>query len=295
MTTTQDVSHLSTEAALNIDRSGADRTRAIWQTRWVDYARAGELLATLNAVLERPRTTRMPSVAIYADSGMGKTMLMKRFLETHKPRFERPGLADNAPVISLQMVSKPNERRFYCQLLDTVGAPPNPRIALADLEIVTLRVLRQIRAKMLLIDEAHNILASSYSDQRAMLNLIRFLSNELEMSVVCFGVGDAREAISGDVQLARRFQEYSLPRWSADDAFQDLVVNILRSFPLRKPSMLSSRALKALLQLCDGITADIVEVLQGASVAAIRSGQEFIDDGLLETIDLPRTISTRYA
>ena len=37
---------------------------------------------------------------------------------------------------------------------------------------------------------------------------------------VLFGVTDAREAISGDVQLARRFDELTLPRWSADTQYE---------------------------------------------------------------------------
>jgi predicted ATPase len=50
------------------------------------YPAATNVLAVLNEFLSRPRTTRMPSVAIYADSGMGKTMLMQRFLaEQHRP------------------------------------------------------------------------------------------------------------------------------------------------------------------------------------------------------------------
>src|SRR5208283_4824009 len=142
----------------------------------------------------------------------------------------------------------------YSQLIDVIGAPPNPRTSVADLEIVVIRMLRQLDLKMLLIDETHNILASTYNEQRAVLNLLRFISNELRVSVVCFGVADAKEAISGDVQLARRFQEYTLPRWSADEDFQGLVVAILRDLPLRRPSILSTRALKRVLQESDGIT-----------------------------------------
>jgi hypothetical protein len=50
-------------------------------------------------------------------------------------------------------------------------------------------------------------------------------------------VSDAKEAISGDVQLARRFQEFDLPRWKADEKFQALVIGILRNLPLRLPSI----------------------------------------------------------
>ena len=115
------------------------------------------------------------------------------------------------------------------------------------------------------------------------------------MSIVCFGVTDTREAISGDAQLARRFREYTLPRWQADEEFQMLVVKILRNFPLRRPSKLSPRALKHLLQICDGVTAHIFAMLQEAAVLAIRTEQEFIDDTLLSTVEAPTAAEIHYA
>nr|WP_246739586.1 TniB family NTP-binding protein [Martelella sp. HB161492] len=51
---------------------------------------------------------------------------------------------------------------------------------------------------------------------------MRFLSNRLQILLVCFGVNDAREAISGDVQLARRFRQLTLSRWAANEQFETL-------------------------------------------------------------------------
>jgi hypothetical protein len=62
-------------------------------------------------------------------------------------------------------------------------------------------------AQILLLDEMHNIPAGTFMKQRTVLNVLRYFSNELRISLVCFGVNEAREAISGDVQLARRFEE----------------------------------------------------------------------------------------
>lgn len=55
-----------------------------------------------------------------------------------------------------------------------------------------------------------------------MLNTLRLLSNRLRTSLVCFGVNDAREAIRGDVQLARRFEQFTLSRWAAKRAVRNL-------------------------------------------------------------------------
>jgi hypothetical protein len=57
---------------------------------------------------------------------------------------------------------------------------------------------------VLLIDEVHNILAGTWREQRVMLNTLRYLSNELKLSLVCVGIAEAREAINGDVQLGSR-------------------------------------------------------------------------------------------
>ncbi|UIJ91763.1 TniB family NTP-binding protein (plasmid) [Sinorhizobium meliloti] len=42
-----------------------------------------QALDRLNRLLDHPRGTRMPSV--YGDSGMSKTMIMKRFRDQHPP------------------------------------------------------------------------------------------------------------------------------------------------------------------------------------------------------------------
>lgn len=174
-----DFGHLNEEAAQLAARADKERLHAIREDRWIDYPHTTSVLTVLNEILARPRTTRMASLAIYADGGMGKTMLLQRFLAQHRATFDRVSGMKRTPVISVQMVSRPNEKRFYSQLMDVIGAPPNPRTSLTDLELVMLRMLEQIELKMLLIDETRNILASTYNDQRAMLNLLRFISNEL--------------------------------------------------------------------------------------------------------------------
>ena len=81
-----DVSHLTAGAAALLIETDERRIRAIRSRRWVLYPRAKQALDRLSSLLDHPRGTRMPSVAIYGDSGMGKTMIMKRFRDEHSPR-----------------------------------------------------------------------------------------------------------------------------------------------------------------------------------------------------------------
>ncbi|ABD55923.1 TniB family NTP-binding protein [Jannaschia sp. CCS1] len=213
--------------------------------RWVLYPRANQALKRPEALLEHPRGARMPSVAIYGDSGMGKTM--GRFRDQHLPSLDsRTGIV-NTPVLAMEMVSLPGERRFYGELLSLLGAPQAPRADIALMEQASLRIMKAIGVQVLVIDEVHNILAGTYREQRIVLNMLRFLSNRLQISLVCFGVNDAREAIGGDVQLARRFEQLTLNRWAANEDFETLVASILRNTPLQQPSVLTPESLRRIL------------------------------------------------
>lgn len=156
--------------------------------------------------------------------------------------------------------------------------PQNPRAAVVELEQVALRLMRAMDVQVLLLDEVHNLLSGTFREQRIVLNTLRYISNELQVSLVCFGINDAREAISGDVQLARRLEEFPLTRWAADDAFEDLVLAIIRNLPLRNPTVLSARAMRRMLQVTDGITSKVFRLVHQLAIEAIKSGAERLTD-----------------
>jgi len=202
-----EISHLTVTTAALLGEADNQRIRAIRSRRWLIYPRAKQVLDRLNLLVDHPRGTRMPSLAIYGDSGMGKTMIMKRFRDQHPPSFNSLTGRLKTPVLAMEMTSRPGERRCYAELLTLLGAPQRPRADIAQMEQAALRIMEAIGVQVLVIDEVHNILAGTYREQRIVLNTLRFLSNRLQISLVCFGVNDAREAIGGDVKLARRFDQ----------------------------------------------------------------------------------------
>ena len=277
-----DLSHLTPAAAELLQAPHDQRIRAILGDHWVQYARAGQVLRILDLLLEHPRTTRMPSIAVYGDSGMGKTMIMQRFRDQHPPLFDSQAGIERTRVLALQLAGKPGERRLYAQMLTALGVPQNPRSAVVELEQVAIRLMRPMDVQVLLLDEVHNILAGTFREQRIVLNTLRYISNELQVSLVCFGVNEAREAISGDVQLARRFEEFPLTRWSTDDDFEDPVLTIVRNLPLRNPTMLSARAMRRLLQVTNGITSNVFRLLHQLAIEAIKKGAERLTDDAID-------------
>jgi hypothetical protein len=69
-----------------------------------------------------------------------------------------------------------------------------------------------MRPNMLIVDEVHHLLAGSYREQRAALNLLKYLANDLQFSVVIVGTADAQLALETDPQMTSRFAPLEIPR-----------------------------------------------------------------------------------
>lgn len=146
----------------------------------------------------------------------------------------------------MEMVSRPGERWLYGELLTLPGAP---RADIAQMEQAVLSIMKTSGVQVLVIDEVHNILAGTYREQCIVLNTLCFLSNRLQISLVCFGVNETREAIGADVQLARRFEQFTLNRWATNEDFETLVTSILRNTPLSRPTVLTRNRFGAFCRL----------------------------------------------
>jgi len=62
-----------------------------------------------------------------------------------------------------------------------------------------------------------------------------------------------------------------------------MVLTIVRNLPLRRPSVLSPRSLRRILQATDGITARIFRLFNDLAIDAIRSGEERLRDEVVES------------
>ena len=268
--------HLDPAVQAHVDLPDRERIEYIRVDRWVDYPRARQALDKLEELFVFPKRARMPNLLIFGASGMGKTMIIEKFVSAHPPRFDESIGIYHRPVIAVQMVASPDEGRFYHRLLSVIGAPPPTRATLGSLETQALRLLQEIAPRMLVIDEVQTLSAGTYREQRRMLNLLRFLGNELRIPLICLGSHEARDAIRGDAHLNSRFEPYGLPPWRHDSDFHGLIGGLLLSLPLRYPSELTDSALKRLVEINSGITASIFRMVIDLATDAILTGTERI-------------------
>lgn len=275
--------HLHPAARPLLGLPDEERIRALQIDRWIDYPRATEALQRLRRLLQTPQRERMPCLVLHGPSNIGKTLIVRKFLRENPPGFDQQRGVEHRPVISMQMPPTPDQRRFYRALLCVVGAPQGTNSTLACLEQVARDVLLRMEPRMLIVDEVHHLLAGSPREQRASLNLLKYLANELKISVVAVGTSDAPVAFQSDPQIYSRFVPFELARWSESEDFRRLLRAFEAALPLRRRSELTQRSVvQFLVAASGGLLGEVSRILTDAAEAAIGDGSERIELGHLQ-------------
>jgi len=267
-------------------KDGRERIEWIRHDRWVNHTKAEQILERLSDLLTYPPRSRMPSLLIFGDPGMGKTKIVEKFLRDHPSVYDEETGMTRCPVAATQMPPVPNEKAFYESLLVSLGSVMPHAVPVNHLRHRFQILARQMDVRMLIIDEIHTMLAGSFREQRVFLNSIRLIANDLKLPLVCVGTQEAKLALMTDQQLADRFAASELPPWRDDLALSQLLACFSSILPLRNPSSLRDADVrKRILALTDGITVRIFRLIESAAVQAIESGKERIDlDSLSERV-----------
>jgi hypothetical protein len=222
-------------------------------------------------------------------------MLMQKFRRDNAQSLDRENGILPKPVVIALMPDEPSEEAFFIQILKSIDAPLHlpARRSKLGLRETTFRILRELQTRMLMIDEINSILVGSARQQRYFLQLLRFLSNELQVAIVCAGVPEARFALRSDPQLRSRVSDIALEPWSAGPELQSFVNLLVQVLPLRQPSPVDGTKIRRLLvERSGGITLSICKALERAGAAAIRNGKERIDLAALEDPAIWRGIAS---
>jgi hypothetical protein len=279
----RDLGHLHTGVWSFLDESEEDRITRLYMPKWVSYPRGNEALARMEHLVRHPPCGRMPSMLLYGDSDIGKTMIVDKFVRDHPDICNQDGEVEVRKVLRLQMPSKPRDDKLYAQIIQALGhqAPYSRRGT--DLEILGLRLLHRHPPRLMIVDEVHHLLAGTVREQRQSLNQLKFLSNELRMPVIALGTSEALYAMQADPQIASRFDPMALPRWRESVGLREFVVSFGRLLPLLRPSPFGEREmLQRLMAFSGGLTGRITTLLAQAAELAIREKTESISLELLE-------------
>jgi Bacterial TniB protein len=278
-----DFSHLGTSQQGIARLSNEERVDWIRQERWIQYPRAKRILERLTELVDYPPRHRMPCLAIYGSTGMGKTRIIQKFLRDNRAHFDRKLGRTRLPVISIQMPPTPYPRDLYEEMLTAMSGVFAYGATVTALRHRIQALAGQLEVRMLIIDEIHALLVGTPREQRIILTVIRRLANDLRIPLVCLGIEEANRALMTDDQLADRFAAAELPAWQDDAAFEQLLLSFESILPLRQPSEFRDpKVRQRILSLTQGVLGRICRLMETAAVEAIRSGEERISLALLK-------------
>jgi hypothetical protein len=281
----QDYAHLQPSVRALAEESAEVRVRRIRADRWIAYERAEAALAAMEDLLTFPKRTRMPNLLVCGPTNNGKTMIVERFRRCHSPiaaSITEEGAA-NVSVLKVQMPAAPDESRFFGAILDQLGSPYALSERVCKRQDAAIQMMRDTSLGLLIIDDVQNVLAGTRLQQRRLLNLLRWLGNELQIPLVAVGTAEALHAVQSDDQLANRFEPVGLPPWRNGKEYQQLLSTLEAVLPLRRPSQLVRPALaQKILTASEGILGEVVAIVTRAAVRAVTTETEYITAKLID-------------
>ena len=285
---TGELFHLSPATQAIADLPGPERLAHLRSQWWINHPRAQAALDKLEAVLAHgPGRIRPPYLLIVGPTNNGKSMVAEKFRRLHPATRSECGSREVTPVVVMQMPSEPSVRRFYSALLTALNAPISFNIPGARLESHTLDLMRAVGARVLIIDELHNLLGGAHARRTEFLNTLRFLGNELRIPIVGLGTKQAQIAVRSDDQLENRFEPVPLPAWEDALEFARLLTSFESALPLRQPSGLGAAPdlRNLVLRRSTGLIGEVAALLTSATVHALAQGRERIDRSVLDHCD----------
>lgn len=186
-------------------------------------------------------------------------MLLAKFQRDHAPKqIKRVGLQS---IIATQMPPVPVIRSLYGEIVRSINVHARPSLRLHELENTAIEMLMHAAPRMLIIDEIQHLLSCTSREQRAALNAIKYLANQLRMSSVAAGTHEALHVMRFDPHIVSRFEQMELPIWTESEELRRFVAGYLALLPIKKmPKAIDKRFVEYLLELTDGVTGRIIDV-----------------------------------
>lgn len=277
--------HLDDRVKASALATDASRLALISSDWWISYPPGEEVITRLFELIDLPLRQRPPSIVVHAPPNYGKTAIITRFMALYAGRVSRDE-ADRDGVVVIQAPPTVDEKRLYLEILNAIGASA-PNTTTAKLRSMVVNQLRQRRTRLLIIDELQHALGQRASAQQVVLNTLKYLSNELSLSIAGFGSRESKALVYSDEHLAQRFEVVALPAW---DKKHSWVVDVVRQrialFPLRRPTVIDRSFMNLLLQLCGPTGGRMLAMLERCARSAIRDGSERLSVELLEAVAL---------
>lgn len=239
-------------------------SRAAFQ--WMEYLFRGE------------REMRPDCMQLVAPPGRGKTALLKKFAELH-------------PVVETTDLLRPRRPLLLANATGDDCGTKGLRSALMRAAWPDAKLIERYSSceecdltfkvqgiKLVLLDEAGELLTAGPSTHKKVLSEIKRLSNAHSVNFICATVEALRHVMASDEQLQKRFRKViEIPLWSNSQAFRDFIAGIESYLPFAERSYLDqSEVVSWLLLYGEGNTERILDLVKLAALWGLGRGASSI-------------------
>lgn len=260
-----------------------ERASHMLLARFIEHDRLTPIMNHAKFLLAQPRQSRANGLVVSGKPGSGKTMLARAILRRFPLIAAQDGSTAQLPIVAIDMTNAREAKVIYNRILTKLGVPDVRLYMGSDRERMAVKLCQAAGVQLLIVDEIQDILTSTSRQQRIALDTIKFLMNELSVSILALGTSQAPKAMQVDEHLNARFKYRELPVWTQGDYLISFLKAIERILPLRKPSGLSALPLTTtLLRMSGGILETVVQLVTYAAAHAVESGEEQITPQNLE-------------
>ncbi|WP_394581214.1 TniB family NTP-binding protein [Cytobacillus firmus] len=169
-----------------------------------------------------PTQQRSRHSFILGGGGVGKSQMAKHYLKKY-PSYtivdEEENEVDIKPVVYLETPHPFTWKELYYAILKSLGVSRiNGNVG--DLKERVLYLLRKQQVKKIIFDEIHSVLTSTAVSNRAVMEHLKHISNETNVSLILIGTAAAKQLRDLDDQYKSRFRVKYLRRFEeCDESF----------------------------------------------------------------------------
>lgn len=234
-----------------------ERRRRIWTDTWIDYPVATEGLTKLSELITHPRTYRPPCCLIWGETNNGKTSLARKFERMCNPTNEGDEEATLMPVVYVQSPPSADVAALYNNILRAIGAPFSPTWQPARKIDQVIRLLTKLQTRVLIVDELQSALSGNVSQRTLFMNVLKNISNDMQISIVGVGTKEALRAIQTDPQLGNRFEPLLLPRWRTNQDYATFIAKVCTKAEVKNLKPLQSpKFIRRIHEMTEGLTGE---------------------------------------
>ena len=209
------------------------------------------------------------------ETGTGKSTVMKEF-ERHYPKIEHDTFVE-VPILRASVPLPVTISNMMTNLLASLRDPAADRGTQAQKATRLNKLLIGCKVRLIILDEfQHLIEGKSQHNNSNVSDWLKTLINETRIPVVLCGMPTAKDVLSCNPQLMRRFQYYVQFKpfsWVSDQhTFQNMLLKIDKELPFKASAGLANGDMPLRLMVASGGSISrLMKYIRGAAALALLS------------------------